>query len=454
MDSSTTVARSFSASFLFAIVSILDGLSDQGLAFVLAPTSNLSLANGGQYLGLLNATNGTASDHILAIELDTIRNPEMSDINSNHVGINVNSLISQKAKPAGYYGDEDSTFRDLMLNSRKPMQVWVDYDGQARILNVTLAPVQAPKPKNPLLSEAIDLSTIVAETMYVGLSSSTGVVSTHHYVLGWSFCLDGPAPPLELSKLPTLPHVGPEPRSKILYISLPLAAVLLIASVLAVVFFLWHRRRFAEVVIHRDIKARNVLLDRQMNGRLGDFGLARLYDHGTDAQTTHVVGTMGYLAPELVRTGKATPSTDVFAFGVFLLEVACGRRPIGSDEHNNPVVLVDWVFEHHSNGSIIDAVDSRLMGKFNTEEVTLVLTLGLLCAHPLPNARPSIQKVMQYLDSDQSFPRLSPTYMSYSKMAQMQSEGFDSYIMPCTPRVKSIRSASGESWETVMFDGR
>jgi serine/threonine protein kinase len=209
-----------------------------------------------------------------------------------------------------------------------------------------------------------------------------------------------------------------------------------------------------QVVIHRDIKASNVLLDRQMNGRLGDFGLARLYDHGTDAQTTHVVGTMGYLAPELVRTGKATPSTDVFAFGVFLLEVACGRRPIGSDEHNNPVVLVDWVFEHHSNGSIIDAVDSRLMGKFNMKEVTLVLTLGLLCAHPLPNARPSIRKVMQYLDSDQSLPRLSPTYMSYSKMAQMQSEGFDSIIMPCTPRVKSNRSASGESWETVLFDGR
>ncbi|KAK1679716.1 hypothetical protein QYE76_040564 [Lolium multiflorum] len=598
-NSSTTVARSFSASFVFAIVSILDGLSDQGLAFVLAPTSNLSLANGGQYLGILNATNGTASDHILAVELDTIRNPEMSDINSNHVGINVNSLISQKAKPAGYYSDEDGTFRDLMLNSRKPMQVWVDYDGQAMILNVTLAPVQAPKPKSPLLSEAIDLSTIVAETMYVGLSSSTGVVSTHHYVLGWSFCLDGPAPPLDFSKLPTLPHAGPEPRSKILYISLPLAAVLLITSVLAVIFFLWHRRRFAEVredweddfgphrfaykdlfhatdgfknrnllgvggfgkvykgvlpasnleiavkrvshdsrqgvrefvaevvsigrlrhrnlaqllgycrrngelllvydymengsldkylynkngpalhwpqrywiikgvassllylhedweqvVIHRDIKASNVLLDRQMNGRLGDFGLARLYDHGTDAQTTHVVGTMGYLAPELVRTGKATPSTDVFAFGVFLLEVACGRRPIGSDEHNNPVVLVDWVFEHHSNGSIIDAVDSRLMGKFNMKEVTLVLTLGLLCAQPLPNARPSIRKVMQYLDSDQSLPRLSPTYMSYSKMAQMQSEGFDSIIMPCTPRVKSNHSASGESWETVLFDGR
>ena len=61
-----------------------------------------------------------------------------------------------------------------------------------------------------------------------------------------------------------------------------------------------------------------------MNGRLGDFGLARLYDHGTDPQTTHVVGTMGYIAPELTRMGRASTLTDVFAFGVFLLEVTCG----------------------------------------------------------------------------------------------------------------------------------
>ncbi|KAL5722812.1 L-type lectin-domain containing receptor kinase IV.2 [Ranunculus cassubicifolius] len=60
-----------------------------------------------------------------------------------------------------------------------------------------------------------------------------------------------------------------------------------------------------QVVIHRDIKASNVLLDADFNGKLGDFGLARLYDHGTNSQTTHVVGTLGYLAPELTRTGKA-----------------------------------------------------------------------------------------------------------------------------------------------------
>lgn len=70
--------------------------------------------------------------------------------------------------------------------------------------------------------------------------------------------------------------------------------------------------------------------------------LARFYDHGTDPQTTHVVGTLGYLAPEHTRTGKAT--TDVYSFGAFWLEVACGRRPIDPRVLDEDIILVDFVF--------------------------------------------------------------------------------------------------------------
>ncbi|KAG8099583.1 hypothetical protein GUJ93_ZPchr0013g36168 [Zizania palustris] len=100
-------------------------------------------------------------------------------------------------------------------------------DGQSKQLNVTLSPVQVPKPKKPLLSQAIDLSTVMAEEMYVGFSSATGVVFTQHYVPGWSFSFDGPAPP---STSPSFPCCHAWVRD--------LAAVFLAA---------WHRRRFAEV---------------------------------------------------------------------------------------------------------------------------------------------------------------------------------------------------------------
>ncbi|KAL5807084.1 hypothetical protein ACOSQ4_029817 [Xanthoceras sorbifolium] len=129
-----------------------------------------------------------------------------------------------------------------------------------------------------------------------------------------------------------------------------------------------------------------------MSGRLGDFGLARLYDHGTDPQTTHVVGTLGYLAPENTRSGKATTSTDVFAFVAFLLEVACGRRPIDPRAPTDDMILVDCVFGFWYRGEILEARDPNLGTEFAAEELELVLKLGLMCSHSEPSARPTMRQ--------------------------------------------------------------
>ncbi|KAJ1273738.1 hypothetical protein BS78_05G007100 [Paspalum vaginatum] len=158
-----------------------------------------------------------------------------------------------------------------------------------------------------------------------------------------------------------------------------------------------------QVVIHRDIKTSNVLLDGEMNARLGDFGLARLHDHGADAHTTHVAGTWGYIAPELARLGKATKATDIFAFGVLMIEVVCAKRPIWVNSHGEPVALADWVLAAWRGGSITDAVDPRL-DDYLKEEIELVLKLGLLCSHPSPNVRPCMRLVMQYLQRDAPLP--------------------------------------------------
>ncbi|GAY69598.1 hypothetical protein CUMW_289500, partial [Citrus unshiu] len=163
-----------------------------------------------------------------------------------------------------------------------------------------------------------------------------------------------------------------------------------------------------QVVLHRDIKPANVLLDADLNGKLGDFGLARLYDHDTIPQTTKLVGTFGYMDPELMRTGKASTSTDVYAFGVFMLEVASGRRPVEQQGSMETVNLVDWVCDYWKKGAILDASDSRLEGTYEEKQMELVLKLGLFCSHPKPEARPNMRQVMQYLDGDATLPDIPP----------------------------------------------
>ncbi|PRQ16938.1 putative protein kinase RLK-Pelle-L-LEC family [Rosa chinensis] len=199
-----------------------------------------------------------------------------------------------------------------------------------------------------------------------------------------------------------------------------------ITGVASGLFYL--HEEWEQVVIHRDVKASNVLLDGQLNGRLGDFGLARLYDHGTDPQTTYMVGTLGYLAPEYARTGRATTRSDVFAFGVFLLEVACGKRPIKTQGPED-VILIDWVFSCWNRSNILEARDQSVGNDFVAEEVELVLKLGLLCSHSEPAARPSMRQVVQYLAGDVALPELSLLRLSSSGLTVGHREGFDDYAM-------------------------
>ncbi|KAF2296099.1 hypothetical protein GH714_036138 [Hevea brasiliensis] len=161
-----------------------------------------------------------------------------------------------------------------------------------------------------------------------------------------------------------------------------------------------------QTVIHRDIKAGNVLLDSELNGSLGDFGLAKLYERGTNPSTTRVVGTLGYLAPELTRTGKPTTSSDVFAFGALLLEVVCGRRPIEPKALPEELILVDWVWEKWRSGAVLDVVDPRLNGEFNQLEAVVVLKLGLMCSNNVPDMRPAMRQVVRYMEGEVSLPEV------------------------------------------------
>ena len=572
-NSTNGPAFSFSTSFAITIIPEYPKLGGHGLAFTIGP----SIAQKGlpsQYLGLLNASenSGNSSNHLFAVEFDTVQDFEFGDINDNHVGIDINSLNSTAAAAASYFDDNDPSKSNNFSLNEKAIMAWIDYDSAKNILNVTVAPF-SKKPKTPILSVRLDLSPTFQEFMYVGFSASTGLLASSHYILGWSFKVNGEAQALDLASLPSLP--GPKKKHTTLTIGVGVSATViffLAISVAVYVFFKiknadpiekwefelgphrysyeelkkatkgfsnkellgyggfgkvykgtlpksktqvavkrvsheskqglrefvaeiasigrlrhrnliqllgWCRRRgdlllvydfmangsldrflfdepktilsweqrikiikgvasallylhegFEQVVIHRDIKASNVLLDSELNGRLGDFGLARLHDHGSNMSTTRVVGTMGYLAPELPRTGKATTSSDVFAFGALLLEVACGRRPIEPKASPEELVLVDWVWDKYREGKVLDVIDKRINDQYDVVETVMVVKLGLMCSNNAVVARPSMRQVVRYLEGEIMVPNelRAPDEELEGRKDQVGSDGFDDFL--------------------------
>ncbi|KAJ0013346.1 hypothetical protein Pint_20204 [Pistacia integerrima] len=195
---------SFSSSFALGIVPSYPNDGGHGMAFTISPSKELNDTAARHYLGLFNKTNnGNASNHLFAVEFDTVQSPEFYDIDGNHVGIDINSLISNESSTAAYI-DDSSTKRELILMSGKPILAWIDYDASENLLNVTISP-NSSKPRLPLLSFNVNLSPIFLESMYIGFSSSTGIVTSSHYILGWSFKINGQAGALDLSSLPSIP---------------------------------------------------------------------------------------------------------------------------------------------------------------------------------------------------------------------------------------------------------
>lgn len=507
-------------------------------------------------MGVFNESNdGNSSNHIFMVEFDTVNGyNEKSDSDGNHVGININGMKDPVTfKPAAYLpeGSGGNGEEEVYLEKGVPVQAWIDYDGMRKHVNVTVAPLGVGKPIKPLLSgDLFEKGDVFLQNMYAGFSAATGDKSSSHYILGWSFCLNGMANQLNASLLPKVPLEIPSysNTSRVrtaLLATFSVALFVLLLFLIGMIFYRrvmrfkaledWevdapHRFRYKElyvatkgfresekigeggfgavyrgvlpttggevavkkimsnsslhgmrefaaeieslgklrqknlvnlqgwckyknellivydyvpngsldsllyssssvlsweerfniikgvasgllylheeweqVVIHRDVKSSNVLIDRDMNPRLGDFGLARLYDHGKNSHTTSVVGTVGYIAPELTRTGQASTSTDVFAYGILLLEVVCGRPAVVCEAHRN-VILVDWVVECMQMGNIFEAVDAKLRSAYVVEEMELVLGLGLLCSHPKAESRPTMRRVMKYLNGDEILP--------------------------------------------------
>lgn len=171
---------------------------------------------------------------------------------------------------------------------------------------------------------------------------------------------------------------------------------------------------YDQTVVHRDLKPSNIMLDTHFNARLGDFGLARAIEHGktsyAELNSLGVPGTIGYIAPECLHTGKATRESDIYAFGAVILEVVCGRRPwemIGGFR-----CLVDWVWSCHREGRVLETVDERLRVEGEdcllVEEAERLLLLGLACSNPTASERPKTEDVVQILSGSMASPFVPP----------------------------------------------
>ncbi|XP_052137160.1 proline-rich receptor-like protein kinase PERK8 [Oryza glaberrima] len=156
-------------------------------------------------------------------------------------------------------------------------------------------------------------------------------------------------------------------------------------------------------IIHRDIKSSNILLDNNFEAQVADFGLARLAMDAVTHVTTRVMGTFGYLAPEYASSGKLTERSDVFSFGVVLLELITGRKPVDASKPLGDESLVEWarplLTEAIETGNVGELIDSRLDKNFNEAEMFRMIEAAAACIRHSASRRPRMSQVVRVLDS-------------------------------------------------------
>lgn len=154
-------------------------------------------------------------------------------------------------------------------------------------------------------------------------------------------------------------------------------------------------------IIHRDVKAANVLLDDYCEAVVGDFGLAKLLDHADSHVTTAVRGTVGHIAPEYLSTGQSSEKTDVFGFGILLLELITGMRALEFGKTvNQKGAMLEWVRKIQQEKKVEMLVDKELGSNYDRIEVGEMLQVALLCTQYLPAHRPKMVEVVRMLEGD------------------------------------------------------
>lgn len=152
-------------------------------------------------------------------------------------------------------------------------------------------------------------------------------------------------------------------------------------------------------IVHRDVKASNILLDSDLVPKISDFGLAKLYDDKKTHISTRVAGTIGYLAPEYAMRGHLTEKADIFSFGVVALEIVSGRPNSDPSLEDDRMYLLEWAWNMHENNREIELVDPTLH-EYDADEVKRIIGVALLCTQASPGLRPAMSRVVAMLSGD------------------------------------------------------
>lgn len=154
-----------------------------------------------------------------------------------------------------------------------------------------------------------------------------------------------------------------------------------------------------------------MLLNSDFVAQVADFGFARLIPDGATHVTTRVKGTLGYLAPEYAMLGKASESCDVYSFGILLLELASGRKPIEKLSATMKRTITDWALPLACDKKFDELADPKLNGNYVESELKRIIYVALLCGHSRPEKRPTMLEVVELLKGE-----------SKDKLAQLEND--------------------------------